>query len=740
MKKTFYLTVFCLALFSFGASAQYKAYQTTGVSAPYSNFNVAVAAGQSILGNTTSSTDQKLSTWQTLPFSFSYAGKTVTGYYASDNGYITFDKNATTSVKKNDTLPSSGAPKNAIFAFWQDLIIPANYTSSSTGQTFPFSVRTYTYGTAPNRVHVIQWFGVTSTSAGTPTDFSKGIYFSIRINECGSFEVVHDFKGANAGSFNATIGCTSADGKSGFYVSGSPTLDFPSSANGAPSNAVVYTFIDNSVNYDLSTNSIDNFLGSYTKGTNVSITTTLQNFGSTDITSFKIKYQVDNGSVVSENVSSVTITPGSTYNYSFSTQYSATSGSHTLMVSIADSTLNGTNADFRSCNNVQTKNFYVPIGGKNLVMKPLLEYFTGAWCGYCPNGEAASIGVENSYSDAAIVAVHGPLNYGSTNDQMMVTASGPITAAYNVGFPSATFSRNPISNGTTTALAFGVSTSSPGTQWLPYYKAIAGLYTPVSLNVNKTYNASSQTVDIDVSADFEDYAYPGDIRLTVYIVEDSVTGTGQGWDQHNYMYAVSGNPYYGKGTVDPSNSSFSWMKGFYHRNVLRAILTADGANTSPYSPTWGDSGIIPRIPVPGTTYKAKYTGVDISNYNPNRVKIIAFLNNFDPVNLGNCNVINTSNSVGLFSPNITTGIENTNKNDNALSIFPNPAQNTLHVRLNDGSQNSTLTITDISGKTVMVKNIMSLNSDLDISELPQGMYLLHSQSKNASCNGKFIKE
>lgn len=62
-----------------------------------------------------------LSEWQELPFQFYYYGKLVTGYFISDNGYITFSPDENRSIAINTELPSANAPKSSIFAYWNDL-------------------------------------------------------------------------------------------------------------------------------------------------------------------------------------------------------------------------------------------------------------------------------------------------------------------------------------------------------------------------------------------------------------------------------------------------------------------------------------------------------------------------------------------------------------------------------------------------------------------------------------------
>lgn len=156
-----------------------------------------------------------LSAWQPLPFPWTFFGERVEGYYISDNGYITFDKAATTSVPVNTTLPSPTAPTNSIFAFWTDIKLEA-----SRGQ-WDNRVWTATIGQAPNRVHYIYWLSVVPAA---DTFDSAGFNFGLALYENQSFEAVFS-SGRKRTPVKATIGALAADGQR--FVSAGADIDFP---------------------------------------------------------------------------------------------------------------------------------------------------------------------------------------------------------------------------------------------------------------------------------------------------------------------------------------------------------------------------------------------------------------------------------------------------------------------------------------------------------------------------------
>jgi len=157
-----------------------------------------------------------LSARQKLPFAWKFFGQPVDGYFVSDNGYITFDPNAKTSVAAGGALTDPAAPRNSIFSFWTDMRLEAGH-----GQ-WVGHVYTATLGAAPNRVHAIYWMG--PIAAGE--EFSVSSYnFLLALYENGEFETIFA-SGRKGKPVKATIGALSADGKIAVVAEG-PGFDYP---------------------------------------------------------------------------------------------------------------------------------------------------------------------------------------------------------------------------------------------------------------------------------------------------------------------------------------------------------------------------------------------------------------------------------------------------------------------------------------------------------------------------------
>src|SRR5262245_33113445 len=158
--------------------------------------------------------DNVLSPRQKLPFPWKFFGQAVDSYAISDNGYITFDPAAKTSVATSTALSDAAAPRHSIFAFWTDMRLEAGH-----GQ-WVGHVYTATLGVAPNRVHAIYWMGPVPAA----DSFATSSYnFLLAIYENGEFEVTFA-SGRKATAVKATIGAVSADGKTTVLAEG-PAFD-----------------------------------------------------------------------------------------------------------------------------------------------------------------------------------------------------------------------------------------------------------------------------------------------------------------------------------------------------------------------------------------------------------------------------------------------------------------------------------------------------------------------------------
>ena len=106
-----------------------------------------------------------------LPFAFPFYGKAKTSMQVSTNGYLTFGTQGRNNV--NSQLLNSATPLDSIFVFWDDLVVDANASISTTS-----------LGTAPNRVLMVEWRNVKffGDGAGHRLTFQVQLFENGRIN------------------------------------------------------------------------------------------------------------------------------------------------------------------------------------------------------------------------------------------------------------------------------------------------------------------------------------------------------------------------------------------------------------------------------------------------------------------------------------------------------------------------------------------------------------------------------
>jgi len=114
----------------------------------------------------------------------------------------------------------------------------------------------------------------------------------------------------------------------------------------------------------------------------------------------------------------------------------------------------------------------------------------------------------------------------------------------------------------------------------------------------------------------------------------------------------------------------------------------------------------------------------------------------------NYHIMRNANSMYYINviPNIMTAVKTVDAK-NVISVYPNPATNTLTINSQLSSRlnrdNSQLIITDVTGREVYHQAINNTQSAIDISTWSKGVYIYEIRSglqTPASIRGKFVKE
>ncbi len=126
-----------------------------------------------------------------------------------------------------------------------------------------------------------------------------------------------------------------------------------------------------------------------------------------------------------------------------------------------------------------------------------------------------------------------------------------------------------------------------------------------------------------------------------------------------------------------------------------------------------------------------WTFVDLSSIN-NSDSITFALSSTDNGQYG----MNTPAYFCIDNLEYTTGIKN-NISDNKVNIYPNPAKDIINI---NNSNNSVLSIFDITGKQILCKKLNSNNSKINVSNLLSGVYFVKIAKSNVVTTKKLIIE
>jgi hypothetical protein len=101
----------------------------------------------------------------------------------------------------------------------------------------------------------------------------------------------------------------------------------------------------------------------------------------------------------------------------------------------------------------------------------------------------------------------------------------------------------------------------------------------------------------------------------------------------------------------------------------------------------------------------------------------------------------SGNGVFIFNENgIITGNHQLLGEKNQLIIYPNPAKGQITISVHDLSGNTQFLIVTVSGEKVLVQQITTAQTRLDISALPPGVYFIRVWDEKAFEVAKLIKQ
>ena len=188
--------------------------------------------------------------------------------------------------------------------------------------------------------------------------------------------------------------------------------------------------------------------------------------------------------------------------------------------------------------------------------KVLVEEFTGAWCGYCPDGAVIVEQLETANPGVVYgVAIH-------QGDGMEIPLYNVLDGLFtNTGFPAGMVNRVP--SGGKTCLSRGT--------WATVANAEKAKEAMCGLAIKTSYNAAGDSIIVEAHAGFK-MVITGNYKMVSYLVEDSVSGTGSQYNQSNY-YSSAGSA--AGGSSHPYYNLPATIVGYKHMHVVRKTIPSD---------------------------------------------------------------------------------------------------------------------------------------------------------------------
>jgi hypothetical protein len=175
----------------------------------------------------------------------------------------------------------------------------------------------------------------------------------------------------------------------------------------------------------------------------------------------------------------------------------------------------------------------------------------------------------------------------------------------------------------------------------------------LAVALNSTWDSVSRDIATNMQVNILSNIDSGDYRMSLYVVEDSVVGSGAGYDQENIYNTTVGSPFFGLG--DP-------IIGFIHRRVVRALL--------PYA--WGLPGVISSTPTTGQNYAHIFHYTLPANYDEHKISLVALVSAYSTDHLGD-SVLNAAQEKLVIHPVTYVAMQAVQQ----FGIYPNPSGNSI---------------------------------------------------------------
>ncbi len=441
-----------------------------------------------------------------------------------------------------------------------------------------------------------------------------------------------------------------------------------------------------------------------TTPSNIDITGTVRNLGNQGpLTSFDVVYTIDGGAASAVyNVTGVSIAPGATYDFTHNVQWTATTGQHTIEVTLTNP--NG-NTDEDASDNVMSKNILVvnEVFAKNVVY----EEGTGTWCGWCVRGLVGLNTMAHNITDGTWIGI-GVHN----GDPMTVTAYDAAIGGYIGGYPSGIIDRH------STEVDPGLSSLEPA------YQAQL-LETPVAkIDItSQTWNTTTRNFTVEVATTFALDITNANYNTALIVVENGVSGTTDEWRQHDYyqgggygaMTDWDGFDYTVEGTIDDGQGAgYVPAANMVYNHVGRQLV--DG---------WAGTALSAADVTYNVAITHSYSGSIPADNNENNTEYVAIVIDNATGEIVNATAVNLD---------LTSGLKQVNSNSK-FNVYPNPTTGLVKVEGVEGAQ---VIVYNMIGEAVYTEANASATTTIDLSSFNAGNYIVKIINNNEVATQKIV--
>lgn len=259
------------------------------------------------------------------------------------------------------------------------------------------------------------------------------------------------------------------------------------------------------------------------------------------------------------------------------------------------------------------------------VKHPLMEEFTGAWCGFCPAGYASMKYMNEKYGEEFICASY------HNGDAMQITTAYPVPVD---GFPAACFDRfyNVDAYQGDTRKDLGIEIT---------WDNFRHLDTPANVDLIAQLDEKTGQLDIKAQYSFCEDVADANYGVAYIITADGLSGTGGNWLQHNYFSYQYQNGAY-------SNMYIDGMDQFNNGDEYQFLVYDDVVVAQSGQRGATIEGVIPATCAESSVYEHTYqfnTNDMVNTYgaqenlvqHPDRLHAIAILYDINLQRVVNCN-------------------------------------------------------------------------------------------------------